>query len=381
MERAKELARTGGKDQSGKLPDLSPAALAQLASADARPTNDSAKYQNEPIQTKVLAIWDGQELGLSPASAVEDQQLAIILDRTNFYSEMGGQVGDVGTLTAPTSLDIGKLKQASASVFDVEATRVIGGYVMHVGRLRSGAIKAGETVVATVAEARERIEKNHTSTHLLNWALRQTFGDEIQQKGSLVDADKLRFDFSHAKSLSDEELNAVEKTAMSAVAKNLPVYIAEAPQEQALKINGLRAVFGEKYPPMVRVVSIGAKVDELLADPGNAKWRDYSIEFCGGTHLDRSGQAVILAITGEESVSKGIRRITALTGKPASEAWSRAKRLEETITSAKQGDDATIGEALTEIKRTAGRWHVAFANQTDGTSGGHRTAGPSEGGQ
>ena len=349
MERAKELARTGGKDQSTRLPDLSPAALAQLASADAKRTDDSFKYQSEPLQAKVLAIWDGQELGLSPATAVEDQQLAIILDRTNFYSEMGGQVGDTGTLTAPTSLDIGKLKHASASVFDVESTRSVGGYVLHVGRLRSGAIAVGETVVLTVADARDRVEKNHTSTHLLNWALRQTLGDGIQQKGSLVDAEKLRFDFSHSKSLSDDELSSVEKTAMSAIAKNLPVYITEAPQEQALKINGLRAVFGEKYPPMVRVVSIGASVEDLLSDPTNLKWRDYSVEFCGGTHLDRSGQAVLLAITAEESVSKGVRRISALTGKPASEAWSRAKRLEETITSSEQADENQIGAAITEI--------------------------------
>ena len=179
--------------------------------------------------------------------------------------------------------------------------------------------------------------------------MRQTLGDGIQQKGSLVDAEKLRFDFSHGKALSEEELSAVEKTAMSAIAKNLPVYIAEAPQEAAMKINGLRAVFGEKYPPMVRVVSIGAKVDELLSDPANEKWRDYSVEFCGGTHLDRSGRAVLIAITGEESVSKGIRRITALTGKPASEAWSRAKRLEETITSARQSEASSLSEAVTEI--------------------------------
>ncbi|MBV8780372.1 MAG: hypothetical protein JO353_03155, partial [Phycisphaerae bacterium] len=262
---------------------------------------------------------------------------------------MGGQVGDRGTITAPTSLDVGKLKNATASVFDVETTRIVGGYVLHIGRLRSGAIKAGETVVAAVADARDRIEKNHTTTHLLNWALRQTLGDGVQQKGSLVDDQKLRFDFSHGKSLSDEELNTVEKSTMSAIAKNHPVFIAEAPQEQALKINGLRAVFGEKYLPKVRVVSIGAKIEDLLADPANPKWRDYSIEFCGGTHLSKTGQAVLMAVTAEESVSKGIRRITALTGKPASEAWARAKVLEETVASAMESEAPELPSAIAAI--------------------------------
>ena len=131
----------------------------------------------------------------------------------------------------------------------MEATKAVGGYVLHVGRLRSGAIRVGETVTATVGEPRVATEKNHTTTHLANWALREVLGDGVQQKGSLVDPDKLRFDFSHGKSLSDEELERVESLVGQSIEKKMPVYAEEAAQELALQINGLRAVFGEKYPP------------------------------------------------------------------------------------------------------------------------------------
>ncbi len=337
MKKHQEISRAGGRADAGakKLTELPPAALAQLTGAGVKLTVDSAKYGREPIAAQVLAIWNGDDLGLSPASATEDEPLAIILDRTNFYAEMGGQVGDVGTLTAPTSLDIGKLGDATRSVFDVEATKAVGGYVLHVGRLRSGAIKVGETVTATVGEPRGGTEKNHTTTHLANWALREVLGDGVQQKGSLVDPDKLRFDFSHGKSLTDEELERVETLVGHSIEKKMPVYAEEAAKELALKINGLRAVFGEKYPPKVRVVSVGVPVADLLADPTNGKWRQYSVEFCGGTHLTHSGEAAGFAITAEESVSKGIRRLVAVTGVAASAAMSAAVEVDETVVKAK----------------------------------------------
>ncbi len=209
-------------------------------------------------------------------------------------------------------------------------------------------VSSGDTVTATVSPARSRTEKNHTATHLANWALRETLGDGVQQKGSLVDPEKLRFDFSHAKSLSDEEIANVEKLVNEAIAKKLPVYAQEAPQEQALKINGLRAVFGEKYPPMVRVVSIGAPVKDLLADPANAKWQDFSIEFCGGTHLASSDQIGRFAITAEESVSKGIRRIVALTGDAAASIESAATKVDSII--ARKTSDADVPATIAELQ-------------------------------
>ena len=225
------------------------------------------------------------------------------------------------------------------SVFDVEATKAVGGYVLHVGRLRSGAIQVGETVTATVGDARTATEQNHTTTHLANWALREVLGDEVQQKGSLVDPEKLRFDFSHGKSLSDEELARVETLVGKSIERKLPVYAEEAAQELALKINGLRAVFGEKYPPKVRVVSVGVPVSELLADPTNAKWRGHSVEFCGGTHLGNSGDAGGFAITAEESVSKGVRRLVAVTGEAAVNAQVSAEEVAATVAKGKAASD------------------------------------------
>jgi alanyl-tRNA synthetase len=210
---------------------------------------------------------------------------------------------------------------------DVTTARSAGGYVLHVGNMIEGHLSIGDHVTATLAGVRPRTEKNHTATHLANWALREVLGEGVQQKGSLVDPEKLRFDFSHGKAVADEELGRVESLVAQCVEKKMPVYAQEAPQEQALKINGLRAVFGEKYPPMVRVVSVGVPVGDLLKDPANSKWRRYSVEFCGGTHLKNTGDVGAFVISAEESVSKGIRRIVALTGEAAQAARAAGERI------------------------------------------------------
>ncbi len=354
MEKARDLARLGGS-KSGPNPlfTLNPSGLAALAASNVAPTNDRAKFDHEPISAAIRAIWNGSDLGLSPASATEDEELAIILDRTNFYAEMGGQIGDRGTLTAPTSLDLGEVKNAAASVFDVETTRIVGGFVLHVGRVRSGKLKVGEIVTAAVdLRDGQRIdtEKNHTAAHLANWALRQTLGEDVQQKGSLVDAEKMRFDFSHGKALTDDELERVEKLVTERIANRLPVYTAEVPQEQALEINGLRAVFGEKYPPMVRVVSIGKSVPELLADPSNPEWRNHSVEFCGGTHLQTTGEATQFALIGEESVSKGIRRIVGVTGNAAVMATAAGEGLLAAIAGAQKASPESLATIIPELQ-------------------------------
>src|SRR5439155_8350170 len=134
---------------------------------------------------------------------------------------------------------------------------------------------------------------------------------------------------SHSKAMGEEEIARVEQLVDERVKQKLTVYAEVAPQEQALQIHGLRAVFGEKYPPMVRVVSIGVPVTDLLKDPTNQKWRQFSVEFCGGTHLKNTADVEAFVITSEESVSKGIRRIVALTGGAASAALSSAKALDQ----------------------------------------------------
>jgi alanyl-tRNA synthetase len=343
MEQAKELARSGGREENTTLATLSPDALAELTKENVKPTDDQPKYSRAPIRAKVMAIWNGDDLGLSPANVFEDEELALILDRTNFYAEMGGQVGDAGVVASATT---------SAS-FDVQTTKTVGGYILHIGRVRTGKIQVGATVTATVHPNRERTEKNHTTTHLANWALREVLGDDVQQKGSLVDPEKLRFDFSHGKSLADEELARVETLVNEGISKKMPVYAEVAPQEQALKIHGLRAVFGEKYPPMVRVVSVGVPVKDLLADPSNPKWRQYSIEFCGGTHLSNAGEASSFAITAEEAVAKGIRRIVALTGDAAQQAAAMAKEIDALIAQGKAAADETLPALISSLQKSA----------------------------
>jgi alanyl-tRNA synthetase len=336
MEQARQLARAGGKSVGSALTDLSPGAMDELARS-VKPTDDRAKFSRDAVKAQVMAIWNGDDLGLSPSTAFEDEELAIILDRTNFYSEMGGQVGDIGTITSV------------AGAFDVQTTRTVAGYVLHIGRIRGGKIAVGDAVSAGVSAVRGRTEKNHTGTHLANWALRETLGEGVQQKGSLVDPEKLRFDFSHAKAMSEEEITRVEELVNDAIAKNLPVFAQEAKQEDALKINGLRAVFGEKYPPMVRVVSIGAPVDQLLADPKNLQWRQFSVEFCGGTHLANSKEVGRFAITAEESVSKGIRRIVAVTDNDASDAFVASENIDVILSDPVK--DEEIGQTLEQLQQ------------------------------
>jgi len=217
-----------------------------------------------------------------------------------------------------------------------------------------GTVQVGDSFTAYRSSDRRRTEQNHTGTHLANWALREVLGDEVQQKGSLVDPEKLRFDFSHGKSMSDEEVVRVEKLVNESIARKLPVYAQEAPQQDALKISGLRAVFGEKYPPMVRVVSIGSPVNDLLKEPGNQKWRQYSVEFCGGTHLTNSSEVENFVITADESVSKGVRRIVAHTGAAATSANAKAKELDAAIASARNVSEAELPQALHNLQKQLG---------------------------
>jgi alanyl-tRNA synthetase len=335
MKKARELARAGGKEAESSLTDMPPDAIAKLQGEKIPPTNDQPKYEGKPIQATIQAIWDGEKFVDETSGPA-----AIILNHTNFYAEMGGQVGDAGLLTS-----VGRV------TFKVESTRAVGAYILHVGKVTSGTLKVADAVTATVASERARTQQNHTSTHLANWALREVLGDDVQQKGSLVDPEKLRFDFSHGKAMTDDELAKVETLVNQNIEKELPVYAEEAPQEKALKISGLRAVFGEKYPPMVRVVSIGVPVADLLEDPANPRWRQYSIEFCGGTHLKSSAEADRFVITAEESVSKGIRRIVAVTGESARQAHEVAQQLRAATESARALPEPQFPSAIAAIQK------------------------------
>ncbi|GME97880.1 unnamed protein product [[Candida] boidinii] len=164
------------------------------------------------------------------------------------------------------------------------------------------------------------LRNNHTGTHILNLALRKTLGDGIDQKGSLVAAEKLRFDFSHKSGISLDDLKKIEDICNKQIEDNLQVYSKPVELELAKEIKGLRAVFGETYPDPVRVVSVGIPVEDLLSNPSNEEWENYSIEFCGGTHVAKTNDIKKFVITEENGIAKGIRRIVALSGTEAFEA-------------------------------------------------------------
>ena len=356
MEEARERARAGGKEGASRLWELPPNALAELQKMKVGPTDDSAKYNAAPIGATVRAIWDGSRLiDATHGAEAAGQGVAVILDQTIFYAEQGGQVGDTG-----------ELRSRGGAVMAVETTRAAAGYVLHVGNMIEGHLSVGDHVTATLAGVRLRTEKNHTATHLANWALREVLGEGVQQKGSLVDPDKLRFDFSHPKSLAPDEVERVESLVRESIAKKMPVYAEVAPQEQALKIHGLRAVFGEKYPPAVRVVSIGVPVAELMKEPTNQRWRQFSVEFCGGTHLRNTGEVEAFVITSEESVSKGVRRIVALTGAAATETIHASKELLESLERAGLLPEPQLPQTIASLQKQLGGEDVPLRTKHQG---------------
>ena len=172
--------------------------------------------------------------------------------------------------------------------------------------------------------------KNHTGTHILNYALRAVVGDTVDQKGSLVAPDRLRFDFTAQGGMTGEQLKQTETICNGMIEKSLHVYAKEAPLADSKRINGLRAVFDEAYPDPVRIVSIGVSVEDLLKEPPKSDGREYSVEFCGGTHLKTSRHVDSLIVVTEEAIARGIRRIVAFTG-PAAEAVSEDQFLDDFI--------------------------------------------------
>lgn len=275
-------------------------------------TSDEAKYENREITAKVLGWVSGNEVVRNGKLSGEDS-VALLVDRTNFYAEAGGQVGDIGTITTSTGQ------------FAVDDTQRLGDAILHFGQLSQGTIEAGQPATLRVDGIRLDIMRNHTSTHLMNLALRDILGDHVEQKGSLVDADKTRFDFTHAHSLSHDEIARIERHVNERIQADLQVTAVVLPLAEAKKLPGVRAVFGEKYPDPVRVVMIGAERPEQVT-------REISTEFCGGTHLGRSSQAGLFKIVSQEPVAKGVRRVTAVTGKRAVETMQRLSSVVDEVT-------------------------------------------------
>lgn len=203
---------------------------------------------------------------------------------------------------------------------------------MHTGYVEYGSLKVGDEVLSEYDELRRQpIRNNHTGTHILNYALREVLGDDVNQKGSLVAPEKLRFDFSHKAGVTDEELEKIEKSCTEYIRQNFEVFSKDVPLATARQINGVRAVFGETYPDPVRVVSVGMAVEDLLAEPSNPEWNKISIEFCGGTHVKSTTEIKDLVVVEESGIAKGIRRVIAFTGAEAHRVQAIAQESEKEV--------------------------------------------------
>ncbi|ABN65391.2 Alanyl-tRNA synthetase, cytoplasmic (Alanine--tRNA ligase) (AlaRS) [Scheffersomyces stipitis CBS 6054] len=303
---SKEASKAIGNKDGVELVKLDVHSLSELDSnANVSKTDDSAKYGRENIKATIQAIYSSSGF----VDSIDDSsvQYGVLLDKTPFYAEQGGQIYDTGKLVID-----GKAE------FNVTNVQVYGGYVLHTGNIVEGSLNVKDDVIATYDELRRwPIRNNHTGTHVLNYALREVLGDSVDQRGSLVAPEKLRFDFSHKQALTPKELAAVESISNEYIKSNKEVFYKDVSLNEAREINGLRAVFGETYPDPVRVVSIGVPVEDLLAEPKKADWHKVSIEFCGGTHVAKTGDIKDLVVIEESGIAKGIRRIVAVTGHDA----------------------------------------------------------------
>jgi alanyl-tRNA synthetase len=355
MEEARERSRQGGDGEEGHL--LPPEAIDKLRTLNVDPTDDDPKYDPKPINARIVAIWDGAGLTRSARSG---DQVSVVLDRTNHYGEAGGQIGDEGMIYLHALADegsaprrgYGSLRREGNGQFRVVDTQRCGPYVLHTGELLDGEMQVGDPVKVVVdLNRRNHIVANHTGTHLLNHALRDVLGDEVQQKGSLVAPDRLRFDFASPHAMSAAEVERAQTHVRGQIEEGLFVYDEVVPIELARDIHGLRAVFGEKYPDNVRVVSVGQPVKSLLDNPDNPEWRGYSVEFCGGTHLVSTDEATAFAIVSEQALAAGIRRIVALTGPAARAAIIAGRQLEADLKAAldRSVDDASLVEEFDDL--------------------------------
>ena len=260
------------------------------------PATEFMGYDHDTVEgAKVLAIVvEGEQA----EEIVSGMDAMVVLDKTPFYAEMGGQVADHGVLTA---------EGVVFAVSDVQKNK--GGKFMHYGKLAEGSLSVGDTVTAAIdTERRAAIRRAHSATHLLDAALTKVLGDHVHQAGSLVEPDRLRFDFTHFEAITPDELNRVEDMVNDAILEGMAITTEELPIAEA-KARGAVATFGEKYGQTVRVVTMG----------------DFSMELCGGTHLDNTAKAGPFRIKSESSVASGVRRIEATTGKATLEEMRHSR--------------------------------------------------------
>ncbi len=337
MEEQRERARAAAaKDSLSIMDKVSGQVLPE--------TQDVHKYQADQCEAKLIGVIDDD--GFRSDGRVEPgAEVGIVLDKTCFYAEAGGQVGDCGVI------------RTDSARFVVENTAKVANCIIHQGKFIEGGFDVGDAVEAIVSKDRNATKKNHTATHLLQWALQRVLGDSVAQQGSYVGPDYLRFDFTYHKAPEARQLKKVERLVREKIAEDLPVTWAVMPTEEAKKL-GAMALFGEKYGDEVRVVAVGAEdkdhIDQAI-----------SREFCGGTHVERLGAIGGFKIVKEESISAGVRRITALTGLPLMDYLENARDVvDELSTMLKVPDEAVVervgkliedNKKLSKELKTAGR--------------------------
>ncbi|QIC77424.1 alanine--tRNA ligase [Acinetobacter indicus] len=285
-------------------------------------------YDATAGQGQIIAIYkDGEQVD----EVAEGDEALIVLNQTPFYAESGGQIGDTGIFKNDTG------------IFEVQDTKKPGGAFVHQGIVTMGSLKAAQNVEAIVkADIRAATARNHSATHLLHAALRQILGSHVQQKGSLVASDVLRFDFANDQPVSFEQLQEIERLVNAEVIANTPV-TTELLDIESAKAKGAMMLFGEKYGDEVRVLSMGSVIEE----------KNFSIELCGGIHVKRTGDIGLFKITSEGGVAAGVRRIEAVTGTKAIEAAQKADRDIYTINALLKAQKEQTIEKVEAIVETA----------------------------
>ena len=287
---------------------------------DTSVTTEFVGYDHLTFDSKVTVLTTETEV---VSSLMEGQKGTVFVEQTPFYATMGGQVGDTGVI------------QTANGKFVVEDTiKLRGGKFGHVGYMESGMITEGETVSLIVdSQARKDTEKNHSATHLLQKALKVVLGAYVEQKGSLVTPDRLRFDFAHFQAMTSEELSKVEDLVNEKIQASLPVNINVMDIEEAKK-SGAMALFGEKYAQKVRVVSMG----------------DFSKELCGGTHVANTGEIMLFKIVSEAGIAAGVRRIEALTGKGVIEYYKKQEEMLQEAAKALKANPSQVVEKIQHLQ-------------------------------
>ena len=339
MEAQKKRSREArASAKSGGSPRLELVAEQTAALADNKilPTDDSFKYKwDVDLPATIMSLYGPDGFYKEGQSVKAGDFVGIVLDKSSFYAEAGGQEADTGTLRILD--DAGEV----VGSFEVRDVQSYAGFLLHSGVVEEGSLHVGTHVNCRVDyERRRQTAPNHSMTHVLNAALRNVLGDNVDQRGSLCNDEKLRFDFSHKKAMTIDELKKTEEYCQKVVSDSLAVTATTMPLSEAQAIDGVRAVFGEVYPDPVRVVQVGD---------------DCSIEFCGGTHISNTAEAEAFVLVEETAVAKGIRRITAVTRDAAKDAIEEGLKFEavvadlESLSAETEGLDKKAGATRKEV--------------------------------